>query len=274
MTDSPPAASTASSAAADRTRVSIIEITGVGKTFAAGEQSVHALGPIDLTIEPGTFVSVVGPSGCGKSTLLRLIAGLDTPTQGRLRRGGATLRGPSREVGIVFQDHVLFPWSSVLENVMLPAEVMALPKQQARERAQWLLELTGLKDFAGHRPHMLSGGMKQRAAFCRALLVDPQLLLLDEPFAALDALTREELSLELSRLWQELKRTALLITHSIDEAVLLGDRLIVMSPRPGRIRLDMPIDLPRPRDANTENHPRFLEIRQTARDLLFERAKA
>ena len=253
---------------------SIVELAGVSKTFGSGEQTTHALGPLDLAIEAGSFVSIVGPSGCGKSTLLRLIAGLETPTQGQLRRSGAALDGPSREVGIVFQDHVLFPWASILDNVMLPADVMGLPRQEARKRAEWLLELTGLKDFAGHRPDMLSGGMKQRAAFCRALLADPTMLLLDEPFAALDALTREELSLELSRLWQELRRTALLITHSIDEAVLLGDRLIVMSRRPGRIGLDIPIDLPRPRDVNTENHPRFLEIKQAARDLLFARDKS
>ena len=214
-----------------------IELVGVTKVFGSATNLLQALGPVDFAIENGSFVSVVGPSGCGKSTLLRLMAGLERPTAGELRRYGAALKGPSRDVGIVFQDHVLFPWASVLENVLLPADVLSLPKAPARERARWLLELTGLKDFANHRPHMLSGGMKQRAAFCRALLADPQLLLLDEPFGALDALTREELSLELSRLWQDLGRTALLITHDIEEAVLLGDRLIVMSNRPGRIRL-------------------------------------
>ena len=252
---------------------SAIELFGVTKDFGRGQEIVRALGPIDLAIESASFVSVVGPSGCGKSTLLRLIAGLEEPTEGRLRRYGAALDGPSREVGIVFQDHVLFPWASVLENVMLPADVLSLPKAAALERARWLLELTGLKDFAGHKPHMLSGGMKQRAAFCRAVLADPQLLLLDEPFGALDALTREELSLELSRLWQNLGRTALLITHDIEEAILLGDRLIVMSDRPGRIRLDMRVDLPRPRDVNTAKHPRFMEIKQIARDLIFTRER-
>jgi NitT/TauT family transport system ATP-binding protein len=250
-----------------------IELFGVTKNFVHDRKIVEALGPIDLAIESGSFVSVVGPSGCGKSTLLRLVAGLEAPTEGRLRRYGAELDGPSREVGIVFQDHVLFPWASVLENVMLPADVLSLPKAPALERARWLLELTGLKDFAGHKPHMLSGGMKQRAAFCRAVLADPQLLLLDEPFGALDALTREELSLELSRLWQDLGRTALLITHDIGEAILLGDRIIIMSDRPGRIRLDMKVDLPRPRDVNTVKNPRFMEIHQTARELLFARER-
>jgi NitT/TauT family transport system ATP-binding protein len=256
---------------APRTSVRAIELVNVTKVFGHDETLVHALGPIDLAIEAGTFVSVVGPSGCGKSTLLRLIAGLETQTEGKMWRDGATLDAPSRKVGIVFQDHVLFPWASVLENVLLPADILGLPKRAARERALWLLERTGLKDFAGHMPHMLSGGMKQRAAFCRALLADPQLLLLDEPFGALDALTREELSLELSRLWQELGRTALLITHDIEEAILLGDRIIIMSSRPGRIRLDIPIDLPRPRDVNTAKHPLFLEIKQTARGLIFNR---
>jgi NitT/TauT family transport system ATP-binding protein len=250
-----------------------IRLFGVTKTFGDGLGATPALGPVDLTIETGSFVSIVGPSGCGKSTLLRLIAGLEKPTSGRLQRYGAELDGPSREVGIVFQDHVLFPWASVLENVMLPADVLSLPKAAALERARWLLELTGLKDFAGHKPHMLSGGMKQRAAFCRAVLADPQLLLLDEPFGALDALTREELSLELSRLWQDLGRTALLITHDLEEAILLGDRIVIMSDRPGRIRLDMRVDLPRPRDVNTIKDPRFIEIHQIARDLLFTRQR-
>jgi NitT/TauT family transport system ATP-binding protein len=263
-----------SSTAATAQGTPAIELAGVTKVFGSGLEAVRALSPIDLKIEFGSFVSVVGPSGCGKSTLLRLMAGLEQPTEGELRRYGNPLDGPSSEVGIVFQDHVLFPWVSVLDNVLLPAEVLGLPKGPARERALWLLELTGLKDFADKKPHMLSGGMKQRAAFCRALLADPQLLLLDEPFGALDALTREELSLELSRLWQDLGRTAVLITHDIDEAILLGDRVIVMSSRPGRIRLDMPVDLPRPRDVNTEKHPRFVEITQMARQLLFSREGA
>lgn len=246
-----------------------VELAGVTKIFGRDEDSIWALGPINLTVEAGSFVSVVGPSGCGKTTLLRLIAGLDSQTDGRMWRYGVTLDGPSRDVGIIFQDHVLFPWASVLENVMLPADVLNLPKAAALERALLLLEKTGLKDFAGHRPQMLSGGMKQRAAFCRALLADPQLLLLDEPFGSLDALTREELSLELSRLWQDLGRTALLITHDIEEAILLGDRVIIMSARPGRIRLDISVDLARPRDVNTAKHPRFVEIKQMVRGLIF-----
>ncbi len=252
----------------------LIELRDVSKYFKHGDTSVQALGPIDFTIEKGTFVSVVGPSGCGKSTLLRLIAGLDEPTEGTVLRNGVQLNGPSREVGIVFQDHVLFPWASVLDNVLLPAKVIGLPKSPALERARWLLGLTGLAEFADHKPHMLSGGMKQRAAFCRALLANPEILLLDEPFAALDALTREELSFELSRIWQSLGRTALLITHDIDEAILLGDRLVVMSSRPGCVRVDLEVALPRPRDVSTAKHPRFVEVKQIARDLIFSRGQS
>jgi NitT/TauT family transport system ATP-binding protein len=248
-----------------------LALAGVSKVYRQTGATTHALGPVDLRIEPGSFVSVVGPSGCGKSTLLRLVAGLEPASEGRVERDGAPLTGPSRDVGIVFQDHVLFPWASILDNVLLPAEVLGLPKAPARERALHLLDMTGLKDFAGAKPQMLSGGMKQRAAFCRALLANPKMLLLDEPFGALDALTREELSLELSRLWQELGRTALLITHDIEEAILLGDRVIIMSPRPGRIRADIQIDLPRPRDVGTAQHPRFIAIKQQVRDLIFAR---
>lgn len=251
-----------------------IELRNVSKHFGEGDKRVRALGPIDLSIPKGSFVSVVGPSGCGKSTLLRLVAGLDSASGGELRRNGANLAGPSREVGVVFQDHVLFPWASVLENVLLPAKVLGLPKAAALERARWLLSLTGLSEFSDHKPHTLSGGMRQRAALCRALLADPEVLLLDEPFGALDALTREELSLELSRLWGALGRTALLITHDIEEAILLGDRIVVLSKRPGRIRLDIAVDLPRPRDLDTARHPRFLEIKQMARDLVLSRSRS
>jgi NitT/TauT family transport system ATP-binding protein len=255
--------------------VPAIDLKGITKTYPGRDgAAVHALGPVDLRIEPGSFVSVVGPSGCGKSTLLRLVAGLEMPDQGTIQRYGTPLDGPSHEVGIVFQEHVLFPWTTVLENVLLPADVLSLPKAAARERALKLLEMTGLKDFAHQRPQALSGGMKQRAAFCRAILSDPRLLLLDEPFGALDALTREELSLELSRLWGELGRSALLITHDIEEAILLGDRVLIMSERPGTIRADITIDLPRPRNADTVKLPRFQEIKNQVRDIIFNRAQA
>ncbi|MCX8997017.1 ABC transporter ATP-binding protein [Rhizobiaceae bacterium BDR2-2] len=276
MTHAPVAASpeAAKDTVTGAAAVPVIEITGVTKRFRdKGGREVHALGPVDLRIRSGEFVSVVGPSGCGKSTLLRLIAGLDEASEGTLLRYGTPLDSPSYEVGIIFQEHVLFPWATILQNVMLPADILNLPRGAAEKRAWRLLEMTGLKDFAHLRPQMLSGGMKQRAAFCRAMLADPRFLLLDEPFGALDALTREELSLELSRLWGELGRTAFMITHDIDEAILLGDRVLVMSPRPGRIEADIAVDLPRPRSVETAAHPRFQEIKQEIRELIFARKK-
>lgn len=251
--------------------IPVLALSGVTKVFDGEAGAVEALGPLELDIQPGSFVSLVGPSGCGKSTLLRLMAGLDAATAGTLHRYGTTLDGPSHEVGIVFQEHVLFPWLTVLQNVMLPAEILNLPKDAARERALHLLELTGLKDFAHSKPRVLSGGMKQRAAFCRAILANPRFLLLDEPFGALDALTREELSLELSRLWSELGRTAFLITHDIEEAILLGDRVLVMSRRPGRIIADIAVPLPRPRTIKTSQSPIFQAIKQQVRELIFGR---
>ncbi|GLK82672.1 ABC transporter ATP-binding protein [Ancylobacter defluvii] len=257
-----------------RPSVPVIHLRDVIKRFREKTgREVHALGPVDLTIRPGEFVCVVGPSGCGKSTLLRLIAGLEAASGGTLRRYGQPLDAPSHEVGIIFQEHVLFPWASVLENVLLPADVLGLEKSAAQARAWRLLEMTGLRDFAHHCPQNLSGGMKQRAAFCRAMLADPRFLLLDEPFGALDALTREELSLELSRLWDELGRTAFMITHDIEEAILLGDRVLVMSPRPGRIEADIAIDLPRPRSIDTAALPRFQEIKNQVRHLIFGHRK-
>ena len=257
------------------TGVPVIALKGVTKRYGdrAG-RTVDALGPLDLTIEPGEFVCVVGPSGCGKSTLLRLIAGLEPASGGTLQRYGAPLEKPSHEVGIIFQEHVLFPWANVLRNVLLPADILGLDKSAAETRAWRLLDMTGLREFAHHRPQNLSGGMKQRAAFCRAMLADPRFLLLDEPFGALDALTREELSLELSRLWGELGRTAFMITHDIDEAILLGDRVLVMSPRPGRIEADIAIDLPRPRSIDTAADPRFQETRNRVRHLIFGRRRS
>src|SRR5258707_2885731 len=245
--------------------VAVIDLKAVTKVYAGRDGgSVRALGPVDLRIEPGSFVSVVGPSGCGKSTLLRLVAGLELPDQGTVQRYGSPLDGPSREVSIVFQEHVLLPWITVLENVLLPADVLWLPKAASRQRAMRLWEMTGLKDFADLRPQMLSGGMKQRAAFCRAMLSDPRLLLLDEPFGALDALTREELSLELSRLWQDLGRSALLITHQIEEAILLGGRILLLSERPRTIRAQIHVGLAGPRHAGTLKFPPFLGGKQCA----------
>jgi NitT/TauT family transport system ATP-binding protein len=251
-------------------RAALVGIADVARWFEGpGGKRVDALGPVTFDLAAGAFVAVVGPSGCGKSTLLRLIAGLDAPSAGAIRRDGVPITSPSRDVGIVFQDHVLLPWLTVLDNVLLPAELFELPKDAARARARQLIDSVGLLGFERHKPVQLSGGMRQRAAICRALLAEPSILLFDEPFGALDALTRERLSLDLAALWGDSARTALLITHDIAEAVLLADEVIVMTPGPGRIRERVAVDLPRPRTAATRRDPRFVGIAENIRDLIF-----
>jgi len=251
-------------------RAPLVGIEGAARWFdGPGGKRVDALGPVTFDLAEGAFVAVVGPSGCGKSTLLRLIAGLDAPSAGTIRRDGVPITGPSRDVGIVFQDHVLLPWLTVLDNVLLPAELYELPKDAAGARARQLLRSVGLAGFEAHKLAQLSGGTRQRAALCRALMAEPSIMLFDEPFGALDALTRERLSLDLAALWGESGRTALLITHDIAEAVLLADEVIVLTPRPGRIRERVAVDLPRPRTAATRRDPRYVEIAEHIRDLIF-----
>jgi NitT/TauT family transport system ATP-binding protein len=236
-------------------------------------EQVVACHDLNFTIGHGEFIALVGPSGCGKTTFLESLAGLAPVGAGELRIGGNPVTGPGRDRSLVFQSPSLFPWRDVYGNVIFGCQAQGRLDQAAKARATAIIEMVGLSDVAHRRPQELSGGMKQRVNLARALVTEPRLLLLDEPFGALDALTREELSLELSRLWQNLGRTALLITHDIEEAILLGDRLIVMSDRPGRIRLDMRVDLPRPRDVDTAKNPRFMEIKQIARDLIFTRER-
>jgi NitT/TauT family transport system ATP-binding protein len=245
-----------------------ITARAVEKWFG-GKTPVRALGPLDLEIPRGGFTALVGASGCGKSTFLRLVAGLDKPSAGAVLRDGVPILEPSRDVSVLFQEHLLLPWLGVLDNVLLPATIFGLAPGAARQRAEALLALTGLTGFEEHRPAQLSGGMRQRTAICRALLTDPQILLLDEPFGALDALTRERLSLELARLWDKAGRTTLLITHDIAEAVLLADEVVVMTPRPGRVRARFTVDLPRPRDAATQRLPRFAALQADIRDAIF-----
>lgn len=252
----------------------VMAVRALRKTYRTRGGPIEAIGSIDLDIPAGSFVSIVGASGCGKSTLLKILAGLEEASAGQVFRDGVPLAGPSRQVGIVFQEHVLLPWLSVLDNVLLPAELYGLPRPAALRRARALLRMSGLEGFEDRRPGDLSGGMKQRAAICRALLPDPKILLLDEPFGALDALTREELSLELLRLWEETRKTALLITHDINEAVLLSDTVVVMSPRPGRIVDIVPVNLPRPRGADTELHPEFHALTHHIRKLIFAQRRA
>jgi NitT/TauT family transport system ATP-binding protein len=234
-------------APADRPRPTSIEVAGVAKAFRRGDVETRALDGIDLQVESGEFLAVVGPSGCGKSTLLRLIAGLIPPSAGRIMIDGRTVAGPETQLGIVFQKPILLEWRTVLGNVLLQAEMRRLDAGACLERARRLLAAVGLADFEDRYPHELSGGMQQRAAIVRALLHDPPLLLMDEPFGALDALTREQMRIDLEELWLSTEKTVVFITHSIDEAVLLADRVMVMSPRPGRIERIIDVDLPRPR---------------------------
>ena len=219
--------------------------------------SVLALDRVSLSILPKEFLCVVGTSGCGKTTLLRIIAGLVRHTAGRVQLRDREIRGPSADVGIVFQGPVLLAWKTVLENVMIPAVVLGLDRDVHRRRALALLELVGLSGFEDKYPRELSGGMQQRASIARALVHQPSLLLMDEPFGALDAMTRETMNLELQRIAKDAKITVLFITHSIQEAVFLGDRVVVMTPRPGRIAETLTIDLPRPRELDAMSTPAF-----------------
>jgi NitT/TauT family transport system ATP-binding protein len=221
-----------------------------------GEQ-ISALEGIDLTIEDGEFVSVVGPSGCGKSTLLKIFAGLLPRTSGQIELLGIPIEGPRRNIGIVFQDAVLLPWRTVLKNTMLPVDVQDLDRETYLKRARELLAMVGLAGFEHKYPFELSGGMQQRVSITRALVHDPDILLMDEPFGALDAMTREQMNLELQRIWTQSKKTVLFITHSIPEAVFLGDRVAVMTQRPGRIAEVLDVDFPRPRSLELMNEPEF-----------------
>ncbi|BCJ50673.1 ABC transporter ATP-binding protein [Actinoplanes sp. NBRC 14428] len=228
----------------------MITIDGVSRTFGR----IEALQDIRLDVADGEFVAVIGRSGCGKSTLLRLVAGLDRPTAGKILVDGEPVREPRRDIAVNFQRPALLPWRSVLDNVLLPVEIFKWNRAENRERAHHLLATTGLEKFAGRLPHELSGGMQQRVALCRTLIQNPRVMLMDEPFSALDALTREELSMELQRIHMETGTTIVFVTHSIQEAVLLADRVVVLSARPGRVRRIVPVDIPRPRSFGHNAH--------------------
>jgi len=250
----------------------IIEVRDVGKVFGRGAGVTHALEGTSLAIEPGEFISIIGPSGCGKSTLLRIVGDLVEPSS-----GAVTIKGKSphqarldRDYGIVFQTPVLYEWRTVLRNVELPLEVMGRPRSEWHGRAETMLQLVGLQAFQQHYPWQLSGGMQQRVAIARALVFNPSILLMDEPFGALDELTRERLNLELLSIWSQTSATVLFITHSISEAVFLSSRVMVMSPRPGRIERTVTIDLPRPRTAHTRATPRFFDLVTKVREGLRE----
>jgi NitT/TauT family transport system ATP-binding protein len=246
----------------------VIAIEGVGKTFRRGAQVVHALGPVTLNVGRGEFLSVLGPSGCGKTTLLHIVGGFETPSEGTVSVDGRGVTGPGRDRGMVFQEATLMPWRTVLANVAWPLEVAGSRKAQARERARALLARVGLERFAEAYPGELSGGMRQRAALARTLAMEPSVLLMDEPFGALDAQTREVMQEELTRLWQASGLTVIFVTHDIGEAVFLGDRVVVMGAAPGQVLDDCRIELPRPRTAQTKSDPRILEYRARFWELL------
>jgi NitT/TauT family transport system ATP-binding protein len=238
-----------------------ITCAGVSKVFrraGAGAREVRALDPIDLHVASGEFLAIVGPSGCGKSTLLRLLAGLLTPTSGRVTLYGEPVTRPQTRLGIVFQSPVLLEWRNILDNVLLQLELRGEDPRPHRARALELLQRVGLGEFADRYPRELSGGMRQRASIVRALIHDPPLLLMDEPFGALDALTREQMRVDLESLWLATRKTVVFITHSIDEAVLLADRVVVMSPRPGRIERELIVELARPRGLHARRMPAFV----------------
>jgi NitT/TauT family transport system ATP-binding protein len=252
-----------------------VELAGVAKTYRRGHgtsaRETHALDTIDLAIREGEFLAIVGPSGCGKSTLLRIIAGLHLPSAGEARVGGRLVDRPQTDVGIVFQSPVLLDWRNVLDNVLVQVELRGLKPGAYRDRALRLLAQVGLADFIDRFPHELSGGMRQRVAIARALIHDAPLLLFDEPFGALDALTREQMRLDVEALWLSTRKTVVFITHSIDEAVLLADRVVVMSPRPGRIERVFDIRMPRPRGLEARRHPVFVDAAERITQIFLAR---
>jgi NitT/TauT family transport system ATP-binding protein len=247
-----------------------VTFEGVAMTYSTARGPVHALADITLGVPRGRFVSIVGPSGCGKSSLLMLTAGLRSCTEGRILIDGVPVSGPQGDTGIVFQNDTLLDWRSALGNVLLQVELRRLPKAHYQQRALDLLNSVGLSGFEQRHPYELSGGMRQRIAICRALIHDPHLLLMDEPFGALDALTRDQMMCDLQTLWLEQRKTVLFITHSIPEAIFLSDRVVVMSSRPGRIDDIVDIDLPRPRELHMTTEPVFNAYVQGIRQI-FER---
>lgn len=246
-----------------------LTIADLAITFASKRGRVTALEDVDLDVEQGEFVAIAGPSGCGKSTLLKAVAGLTTPSRGAIRLRGEQVTGPRQDIGFVFQRAALLEWRSARGNILLQAEMRGMDMRAANRRADELIEMTGLTGFEKALPHELSGGMQQRVSLCRALLHEPRVLLMDEPFGALDALTRERMNVELNRIWAETGTTVLLVTHSVAEAAYLASRVVVMSPRPGRIVEEHRVDLPPRRDyAATLESPEFHRVSSRVRELL------
>jgi NitT/TauT family transport system ATP-binding protein len=245
-----------------------IEVSDVAKVYHTGRSSVEAISHANFAVAKGQFVAILGPSGCGKSTLLMMCAGLESLTAGQITIAGQPMNGPRTSIGVMFQDSTLLPWKSVLENVLFPIRILRRPVRDFRERARALIEQVGLSGFENKRPHELSGGMRQRVAICRALVYDPDILLMDEPFSALDAITRDEMNAALLDIWQRYTKTALFVTHSIREAVLLADRVLVMDSRPSRIIEDLAVPFARPRTAEIGDTAEFLKISSHLRGLI------
>jgi NitT/TauT family transport system ATP-binding protein len=241
-------------------RPATIDIDTLTIDYVTEDTRLRAVEGLDFHIEAGEFVAVLGPSGCGKSTVLRALAGLLRPSAGTVRIAGEPVTGPRRDVGVVFQDPTLLPWKNVLENVLLPGRIMKLDRDWCLKRAHHLLALVGLQTFEAYYPSQLSGGMRQRVGIARGLLHDPAVLLMDEPFGALDAMTRELMNLEIQHIWRDMRKTVLFITHSIPEAVFLADRIVVLTSRPGRLQEVVDCRLPRPRTTAAMNSPEFGDL--------------
>jgi NitT/TauT family transport system ATP-binding protein len=246
----------------------LMVVEEISRVFTSGARAVTALDRVSFAIETGEFVSIVGPSGCGKSTLLKIISGLLPATSGTVSVNGRRVDSPLENVGMIFQSPVLLKWRSVMANILLPVEFAKLDATRHLERARALVNLVGLGGFEEMYPHQLSGGMQQRVSLCRALVTDPQLLLMDEPFGALDAMTRDELDLELLRIWEERKKTVIFVTHSIQEAVFLSDQVFVMSARPGKLLEKLRVALPRPRSMEMMSSAEFGAYTLRIRSLL------
>jgi NitT/TauT family transport system ATP-binding protein len=238
----------------------LVSVNAVQKTYFARQSSVQAVASASLDVARGEFVSLLGPSGCGKSTLLMMIAGLEQPTAGSVSLADTPVAKPRRDIGIVFQDPTLLPWKSALENVLFPIRILKLPLGQYRDRAHELLKMVGLTGFEHKKPAELSGGMRQRVAICRALIHDPEILLMDEPFSALDAITRDQMNVALSEILETYRKTVIFVTHSIREAAFLSDRVLVMGGRPSTIILDLKMPFGRPRRFEIEDTPEFTQV--------------
>jgi len=238
----------------------LVSVKNVQKTYFTRQAPVQAVASASVDVARGEFVSLLGPSGCGKSTLLMLMAGLERPTAGSILLSGSEIKEPRRDIGIIFQDATLLPWKSALENVLFPVRILKLPIEPYRQRARELLAMVGLSDFENKKPSQLSGGMRQRVAICRALIHDPDILLMDEPFSALDAITRDQMNVALSEILETYKKTVIFVTHSIREAAFLSDRVVVMGGRPSTIALDMKMPFGRPRRFEIEETPEFVGV--------------